>query len=323
MEKRERVRMKRVNFNAQDAFSNDHRRFHTMSGLNEKDSRKKNFSFSRKFPFMKSRESLDDIGDKDGTTCDLRSPSKDRSFPSVSSSTGNMTLAGMDSRRVISDHIGSSVSGEKILSYEAVIQIKINYVRPVIILGPLKDQINDDLISEYPDRFGSCVPHTTRPKKDIEIDGEDYHFVTSREEMERDIQNNLFIEAGMYNDNLYGTSVSSVRAVAESGKHCIMDVSGSAIKRLIAVDIWPIAILIKPKSVESILEMDKRMPEEKAREAYDRAVKQQTEFGEYFTAIVCGDTPEEIYAKVKLVIHDNSGPYIWIKAPANDPLNER
>ena len=32
------------------------------------------------------------------------------------------------------------------------------YARPVVILGPLKDRINDDLITEFPDRFGSCVP---------------------------------------------------------------------------------------------------------------------------------------------------------------------
>lgn len=33
-----------------------------------------------------------------------------------------------------------------------------NYSRPVIILGPMKDRVNDDLISEFPDKFGSCVP---------------------------------------------------------------------------------------------------------------------------------------------------------------------
>ena len=47
---------------------------------------------------------------------------------------------------------------EGILSYEGVSQVSINYARPVIILGPLKDRINDDLISEFPDKFGSCVP---------------------------------------------------------------------------------------------------------------------------------------------------------------------
>jgi len=40
--------------------------------------------------------------------------------------------------------------------------------------------------------------------------------------MEGDIQNHKFIEAGQYNGNLYGTSVSSVKEVAEKGKHCIL-----------------------------------------------------------------------------------------------------
>jgi guanylate kinase len=33
--------------------------------------------------------------------------------------------------------------------------------------------------------------------------------------MEKDIQEHKFIEAGQYNNHLYGTSVQSVRAVAE------------------------------------------------------------------------------------------------------------
>lgn len=56
---------------------------------------------------------------------------------------------------------------------------------------------------------------TTRQRRENEVDARDYHFVASREQMERDIQNHLFIEAGQYNDNLYGTSVASVKEVAE------------------------------------------------------------------------------------------------------------
>lgn len=51
-----------------------------------------------------------------------------------------------------------SGNDENVLSYEPVQQLHINYPRPVIILGPLKDRINDDLISELPDKFSSCVP---------------------------------------------------------------------------------------------------------------------------------------------------------------------
>uniref|UniRef100_A0A4W5QSR5 Disks large homolog 1 n=1 Tax=Hucho hucho TaxID=62062 RepID=A0A4W5QSR5_9TELE len=188
----------------------------------------------------------------------------------------------------------------------------VNYTRPVIILGPMKDRVNDDLISEFPDKFGSCVPHTTRPKRDYEVDTRDYHFVVSREQMEKDIQDHKFIEAGQYNNHLYGTSVQSVREVAEKGKHCILDVSGNAIKRLQLAQLHPIAIFIKPKSVENIMEMNKRLTEEQSRKTFDRANKLEQEFTEHFTAVVQGDTLEEFYEQVKQIIEEQSGPFIWV-----------
>uniref|UniRef100_A0A8D0NFL5 Discs large MAGUK scaffold protein 3 n=1 Tax=Sus scrofa TaxID=9823 RepID=A0A8D0NFL5_PIG len=204
---------------------------------------------------------------------------------------------------------------DAILSYEPVTRQEIHYARPVIILGPMKDRVNDDLISEFPHKFGSCVPHTTRPRRDNEVDGQDYHFVVSREQMEKDIQDNKFIEAGQFNDNLYGTSIQSVRAVAERGKHCILDVSGNAIKRLQQSQLYPIAIFIKPKSIEALMEMNRRQTYEQANKIYDKAMKLEQEFGEYFTAIVQGDSLEEIYNKIKQIIEDQSGHYIWVPSP--------
>ncbi|XP_072897466.1 disks large homolog 1 isoform X6 [Hemitrygon akajei] len=207
---------------------------------------------------------------------------------------------------------GLSGQEDYVLSYEPVGQQEVRYSRPVIILGPMKDRINDDLISEFPDKFGSCVPHTTRPKRDYEVDGRDYHFVTSREQMEKDIQDHKFIEAGQYNNHLYGTSVQSVREVAEKGKHCILDVSGNAIKRLQIAQLYPIAIFIKPKSVENIMEMNKRLTADQAKKTFDRAMKLELEFTEHFTSIVQGNLLEEIYTQVIQIIEEQSGPYIWV-----------
>ncbi|XP_058644905.1 disks large homolog 2 isoform X10 [Onychostoma macrolepis] len=269
VERKERARLKTVKFNAKPGSLD------SKGSFSEK--RRKNFIFSRKFPFYKNK----DADEQDGS----------------------------DSERS---------QEELILSYEPVIRQEIHYARPVIILGPMKDRINDDLISEFPDKFGSCVPHTTRPKRDYEVDGRDYHFVTSREQMEKDIQEHKFIEAGQYNDNLYGTSVQSVKYVAERGKHCILDVSGNAIKRLQVAQLYPIAIFIKPRSIESLMEMNKRLTEEQAKKTYDRAMKLEQEFGEYFTALVQGDTLEDIYNQCKMVIEEQSGPYIWI--PSKEKL---
>ncbi|XP_017290613.1 disks large homolog 2 isoform X3 [Kryptolebias marmoratus] len=207
---------------------------------------------------------------------------------------------------------------EMILSYEPVLQQEINYARPVIILGPMKDRINEDLISEFPDKFSFCVPHTTRPRRSFEVDGQDYHFVMSREQMEKDIQEHKFIEAGQYNDNLYGTSLQSVKYVAERGKHCILDVSGNAIKRLQVAQLYPIAILIKPKSVDSLMNINRKLTEEQAKKMFDRAIKLEQEFGEFFAALVQGDSSEDVYNQCKEVIEENSGPYIWI--PSKEKL---
>ena len=148
------------------------------------DDRKKYSSLGRKLPFMKSRDEMNDEDSPNAKS--TQDESKDEEY---------------------------------VPTYEMVQQVQIDYTRPVIILGPLKDRINDDLISEYPESFGSCVPHTTRPQRENEMDGRDYHFVTSIEQMKADIQTHLFIEAGQYNDNLYGTSVQSVKDVALQVRH--------------------------------------------------------------------------------------------------------
>eukprot|EP00062_Callorhinchus_milii_P002003 gi/632937738/ref/XP_007900858.1/ PREDICTED: disks large homolog 2 isoform X11 [Callorhinchus milii] len=283
VERKERARLKTVKFNAKPGVID------IKGSFNDK--RKKNFIFSRKFPFYKN---------------------KDHSEQETSDPEQHVTSNASDSE--------SSYRGQEdcILSYEPVTRQEINYTRPVIILGPMKDRVNDDLISEFPDKFGSCVPHTTRPKRDYEMDGRDYHFVTCREQMEKDIQEHKFIEAGQYNENLYGTSVQSVKYVAERGKHCILDVSGNAIKRLQIAQLYPIAIFIKPVSVESLMEMNKRLTEEQARKTCERAMKLEQEFGEHFTAIVQGETLEEIYNQCKLAIEEQSGPYIWV--PSKEKL---
>ncbi|XP_037723834.1 disks large 1 tumor suppressor protein isoform X7 [Drosophila subpulchrella] len=336
-ERKMRARDRSVKFQGHAAANNNLDKQSTL------DRKKKNFTFSRKFPFMKSRDEKNEDG-SDQEPNGVVSSTSEIDINNVNNNQANepqpfmlcytqddanaeggeiiyrVELPDMEQITLIylENNDADYPSEENVLSYEAVQRLSINYTRPVIILGPLKDRINDDLISEYPDKFGSCVPHTTRPKREYEVDGRDYHFVSSREQMERDIQNHLFIEAGQYNDNLYGTSVASVREVAEKGKHCILDVSGNAIKRLQVAQLYPVAVFIKPKSVDSVMEMNRRMTEEQAKKTYERAIKMEQEFGEYFTGVVQGDTIEEIYSKVKSMIWSQSGPTIWV--PSKESL---
>lgn len=287
-ERKQAKKIKRIQFHGSRSSTSLDR---SVGNYHQRRSKGQKIAFSRKFPFMKSRERLNRLEDEED----------DQEMEDAT------TRSRQDLSRTIS-----------ILTYEPVQEIDLEFTRPIIILGPLKDRLNDDLMREYPNRFGSCVPHTTRTRREHEVDGRDYHFVASVEKMERDIQNHLFIEAGQYNDNLYGTSVQSVQDVAAQGKHCILDVSANAIKRLHVAGLYPIAIFVKPRSIEAILEWNKRMTEEQGRKTYERALKLEQDFGEFFTAMIQGDTPEEIYERVKDVIQEQSGDTIWI--PSKEKL---
>uniref|UniRef100_A0A0N4Z743 Disks large homolog 1 n=1 Tax=Parastrongyloides trichosuri TaxID=131310 RepID=A0A0N4Z743_PARTI len=207
-----------------------------------------------------------------------------------------------------------NTSDEPIFSYEPVELQQITYVRPVIILGAMKDRINDELVTRQPDRFSSCVPHTSRPPRNNEVHGRDYFFA-SKQQMEQDVKNNMFIEAGQYENNLYGTSIKAVRDVAESGLHCILDVSGNAIKRLQnQANIQPIAIFIKPQSYHQLQDWDPMLSDEEARRMYNRAMKIEQTFGDLFTTIVSGSTPDEVMHKVNQTIYENSKSQAWVPA---------
>ncbi len=41
----------------------------------------------------------------------------------------------------------------------------VNYSRPVAVFGVYRDDLIDNLLHDFPERFSTCVPHTTRPRR--------------------------------------------------------------------------------------------------------------------------------------------------------------
>lgn len=68
--------------------------------------------------------------------------------------------------------------------------------------GSGKDAISKELCSLYPDFFTPVVSYTTRPRREGEVDGIDYHFVTPKDFKE--LPNML--ESCCFNNWYYGSS---------------------------------------------------------------------------------------------------------------------
>ncbi|HRW58885.1 MAG TPA: guanylate kinase, partial [Chlamydiales bacterium] len=89
--------------------------------------------------------------------------------------------------------------------------------------------------------------YTTRPPRENEENGRDYFFV-SKEEFEKKIEQNDFIEYAKVFDHYYGTSKSFLDKMIHSGKHVILDIDTQGamhIKNQIAC----VLIFILPPSI--------------------------------------------------------------------------
>ena len=95
----------------------------------------------------------------------------------------------------------------------------------IIISGPSgvgKTTVCDELARRL-DAFLS-VSCTTRPRRENEVDGQDYWFI-SREEFERRLQHGGFLEwARVYGGHDYGTPAEPVRQALAAGRVVILEI---------------------------------------------------------------------------------------------------
>lgn len=112
----------------------------------------------------------------------------------------------------------------------------------IVVSGPAgsgKGTVNSQLIATGD--FVFSVSATTRAPRPGEVNGVNYHFI-DREEFQRRIDENGFLEYTTYCDNYYGTPLKEAMAVLESGKNLILEIECDGAKNV--KKIFPDAVLI-------------------------------------------------------------------------------
>lgn len=99
--------------------------------------------------------------------------------------------------------------------------------------------------------FCVLLTDTSRPKKDSEINGQDYHFI-SRAQFEADIVNRKFVEHGEYEKAYYGTTLDAIRAVVSAGKFCVLNLHPQSLKILKDSNLMPFVVFVAPPSLEKL-----------------------------------------------------------------------
>lgn len=169
--------------------------------------------------------------------------------------------------------------------------------------GSGKTTIAKKIIEKFP-FIKFSVSATTRPKRDGEVDGRDYFFVT-REEFEKKIQNGELLEWEEIYGNYYGTLKSVVEDALKNGDVLLfdVDVNGAiSIKRKFPDD--SVLIFIKPPNMETLKERLRRRrteSEEQLKKRLER-VPMELEKAIYFDYIFVNDKLEDTVKSVERAI---------------------
>lgn len=125
---------------------------------------------------------------------------------------------------------------------------------PIILSSPSgggKTTIAHQLLAVRRD-VGYSVSCTTRPSRDGEVDGRDYHF-RSLKDFRRGQAAGEFAESAEVHGHLYGTLRAEVDRVLSSGKHVIMDIDVQGARQFAAAFSDSVLIFILPPSAEALI----------------------------------------------------------------------
>ncbi|XP_022902113.2 guanylate kinase-like [Onthophagus taurus] len=184
--------------------------------------------------------------------------------------------------------------------------------RPLVLCGPSgsgKSTFLSKLMTDFPNRFGFSVSHTTRKPRPGEKEGDHYHF-TDRESIKKAIDAGDFIESAEFSGNIYGTSKKAVETVCEKGKICILDIDIQGVKQVRNTHLQPWYIFLMPPSLE-VLEnrlKSRNTETEKSLKLRLETAAKEIEYGTTpgnFDFIVINDNLEHAYSQLKGFIEGN------------------
>ena len=123
----------------------------------------------------------------------------------------------------------------------------------IIFSGPSgsgKGTIMKSLLARREDTVLS-VSMTTRAPRPGEIDGYHYHFVT-REEFQKTVEEDGFLEYAEYNGNFYGTPEAPIRRLLNEGKNVMLEIEVQGAEKVMDHRSYVVSIFITTPSYEEL-----------------------------------------------------------------------
>ena len=162
--------------------------------------------------------------------------------------------------------------------------------------GAGKTSLVAALVEKLP-RLRISVSHTTRPRREGEVEGVNYHF-TSRETFVRMVEEGRFLEHAEVFGNLYGTSADWVAQTLRSGDDVILEIDWQGATQIRKQLPDSVSIFILPPSLETLAErLRGRETDDESviQQRLDGAQEEMSHYGEFDYLVVNDDFQRALY----------------------------
>ncbi|XP_021474219.1 55 kDa erythrocyte membrane protein isoform X1 [Oncorhynchus mykiss] len=135
-----------------------------------------------------------------------------------------------------------------VISYEEVVRLPAFSRKTLVLIGAPgvgRSHIKSSLLTKYPEKFAYPAPHTTRPPRKDEENGQEYYFI-SNDAMTKCITGNELLEYGSFQGFMFGTKMETIQKIHEQGKIALLDVEPQTLKLLRTADFAPLVVFIAP-----------------------------------------------------------------------------
>jgi len=180
---------------------------------------------------------------------------------------------------------------------------------PIIVLsGPTasgKTTIVNRLMQDTPVKLVKAISATTRPRREGEVNGEDYYFLTT-EEFEKRQENNEFLECEQVHGlgYWYGTLKSEVDRAAEEGGWPFLEIDVQGTLKLIEQFPQTITLFVRTSSDE---EYEKRIrnrgtESEEVIEKRLATIRKELEQAQYYSHVIINDDLDRAVTEIGTIL---------------------
>lgn len=172
--------------------------------------------------------------------------------------------------------------------------------------GAGKTTIVKHLLKKY-NELAFSVSATNRPRRDNELEGRDYYFLTS-EEFSQKIKDGAFLEwEEVYTKQYYGSLKSEVKRRWSQDKVVIFDIDVKGAKSLKKYfGDKAMVVFVKPPSIEVLLQrlMNRKTEDEKSLRKRILRAKDEMRYKNYFDKILVNDELEVALREAEVMVED-------------------